>query len=151
MAVPTIIDDEALGRLTWDGKSGEWQFTIVLPDGRTIPGSIMPEDSRRPLQDQGFPEMRERILRVRDNEPSIRGDVASRMFDWWLEAYYDEEIDEVDTLEGFRDAISLCGISVYEDRKVRLIYQDGGLVGGHGISVRLSETGEIDMGPDIFG
>jgi hypothetical protein len=69
----------------------------------------------------------------------------------WLEGWYDEETDDVTTPEGFRARLSLAGINFDDDQEARLIYDDGGLFGGHGFSLRVNAAGEFVAGPDMFG
>ena len=67
-----------------------------------------------------------------------------------MEAWYDPDIDEVTTPDGFRETIRLSGVNFYEDGKADMCYGDGGLLGGHGLSVKVGPGG-VEHGPDMFG
>jgi hypothetical protein len=151
MALLEPFDDEVLGPVIWDSGKGEWRFSITLSNGRTVHGGIVPYDDRVPLQDQGLNEIRDSVRWVRDNEPAIRASITERMFEGWKATWYDEEVDEITTPAEFREAISLRGISVLEDRKPTLYYDDANLFGGHAIVLSLNAQREIEHGPNIWG
>jgi hypothetical protein len=150
MGVHDPFDDLVLGRVTFDETHKEWKVTASVA-GREVPGSITPEDSRLPLQEQGLHEIRQCVTWVRDNEPAIRQYIADQMFDGWLDTWYDEELDSVTTREGFREAISLSGFSVLEDRVASLFYNDGGLFGGLSIVLSVGADGHFKHSPEIWG
>jgi hypothetical protein len=77
--------------------------------------------------------------------------MTERLFQGWCEGWYHEEIDDVTSPEGFREQLLLAGINFYDDQEARLIYEDGGLFGGHGFSLQVNAVGEFVAGPDIFG
>jgi hypothetical protein len=85
------------------------------------------------------------------NEEKIRGQVAERMFPGWEAAWRDDEIDTVRTMDEFREAIALDGILVYSLSQITVVYEDGGLFGGHGISATISPDGQFIHEPNIFG
>jgi hypothetical protein len=136
----------------WDADHGEWQFTVTLPTGYTVRGGITPEDSRLPLEVQGLAEIRDCVYWIRSNESSIRAFIADKMFEGWKTGWYDEEIDEVMTIDGFQEAVSLSRVSILEDRVATLYYNDAGLFGGHTIVLSVSGRDEhfIDE-PQIWG
>jgi hypothetical protein len=151
MSVHEPIDDEILGRLTWDADMGTWQFEVGPIAGRSIPGTIRPDDDRQPLNDQGLDEIRTCVQWIRANEPAIRSYIASKMFNNWRSNWYDEDDDAVATIDGFRDAISLASVSILEDRKATLIYDDGDLFGGHAIVTTVGADGRFEHEPHIWG
>jgi hypothetical protein len=147
------FDDPVLGRVTWVPEPLDaWQCSLALPSGRTIPVYITPDDSRKPLHDQeGLEDLKVRVRWIVDNEQAKRTRIAERMFPAWQQDRYDEEIDMVTTIEGFRDAISLDGINFFEDNLPRLNYQDGGLFGGHAIEATLEADGSFKYEPQFWG
>jgi hypothetical protein len=145
------FDDPVLGRVEWNAKRKGWDFNAGPVAGRPIPASYDPADYRLPPTEHGWDGVRACVLWVRANEPSARAYLTEQLFDGWLSGWYDEEIDEVNSPEGFRDALSLSGINFYDDQEARLIYNDGGLFGGHGFSLQVNAAGQFVAGPDMFG
>ncbi len=145
------FDDLVLGRVTWNGQHNEWRFTLTLSDGRAVNGAVVPEGNRLPLHRQGLGEIRDCVHWVRDNERAIRQYIADQMFPGWLSGWYDEEIDQIATKEEFREAITLAGISVLEDRRATLCYDDANLFGGHAIVLSVGADGRFDCPPSIWG
>jgi hypothetical protein len=150
LGVHDAFDDSVLGHVTFDEGHKEWKLAVVV-GFREVPGSIVPEDHRLPLQEQGLEEIRECIAWVRDNELAIRQHITDEMFDGWLSGWYDEEFDTVVTPEGFQEAISLSGFSVLEDRVASLYYNDGELYGGHSIVLSVGAGGHYKYPPQIWG
>jgi hypothetical protein len=147
----TSVRDEVLGELTWDEHNSWWTFEVGSFAGRSIPGSIIPEDNRVPFARVQLATVRECVIWIRANEPAIREFITRESFNWWLDAWYDEEIDEVNTPEGFRETIRLGGVNFYEDGKARVCYEDGGLLGGHSLWVTVGPDGTFEHGPELFG
>lgn len=147
----TLVHDEVLGPLTWDEQHSWWTFDVGPIAGRPIRGSIIPEDSRVPLANVQLGTVRACVTWIRANEPAIREFITRKAFDWWMEAWHDEEIDEVDTPDGFRETIRLGGVNFYEDGKARMCYEDGGLLGGHSLWVTVGPGGTFEHGPELFG
>jgi hypothetical protein len=146
------FDDPFLGRVMWaPGPRAAWEFSLTLPTGRVISGNITPSDGRKTLHEQGLEDIKSRIRGIVDNEAAIRARIAESMFPGWWQNWYDEEIDTVTAVEGFRDAIFLVGITVYEDGLPQLHYRDGGLFGGHAIEVTLTADGGFKYEPQIWG
>ena len=139
------------GPLTWSEQHSWWEFEVGPIAGRSVGGIINPEDPRVPLANVQLGTVRACVTWIRDHEPDVREYVTEKAFDWWLEAYYDEEIDEVNTPEGFRDTIRLSAVNFFEDGKDRMCYEDGGLVGGHSLWVTVGPDGAFEDGPDLFG
>ena len=151
MCVHDPFDDPVMGSVTFYEKVNEWEFCIAIAD-KEVRGNIVPENHHRPLEEQGLNEIRESVAWIRDNEPSIRQYITTEMFEGWLSGWYDEEIDVVTTPEGFREAISLSGFSVLEDRVTSLLYyDDGGLFGGHSIVLSVGAGGRYEYPPNIWG
>jgi hypothetical protein len=146
-----VVHDEILGSLTWDEQDSWWTFEVGPIAGRSIRGTIIPEDSRVPLAGVQLDTVRACVTWIRANEPAVREFITRESFDWWLGAWYDEEIDEVNTPEGFRETIRLGGVNFYEDGKARLCYEDGGLLGGHSLWVTVGPDGGFEHGPELFG
>lgn len=145
------FDDPVLGRVAWNAERTCWDFNAGPVAGRAIPASYDPADSRLSPPEQGWDGVRACVQWVRANEPAAREYMTLRLFKGWQEGWYDEEIDELITEEGFRDKLELSGINFYEDQEARLIYNDGELFGGHGFSLQVNPAGEFVAGPDMFG
>jgi hypothetical protein len=150
MGVHDPFDDEVMGRVTFDEGHKEWQFVVTIA-GSEVSGTINPKDCRLHLEEQGLDEISVCVRCVRDNEPHIRQYIADEMFEGWWSNWYDDEIDTVTTREGFREAIALSGISVLEDRRASLCYNDGGLFGGHAIVLSVGADGVFDSPPSLWG
>jgi hypothetical protein len=144
------FDDSVLGHVTFDDGHKEWKLAVVVA-GREVRGSIVPEDHRLPLQEQGLEEIRACVAWIRDNELAIRQYITDEMFAGWLHRWYDEEIDTIATPEEFREAISLSGFSVLEDRVASLSYNDGDLFGGHSIVLSVGAGGQYKCSPSLWG
>ena len=145
------INDPVLGLLEWNAESSQWKTQLQLPTGALFECSIHPDDHRIPLQLQGLEQIRSTIQWLRNNEPELRGRIAAAMFDWWLEGWYDEEIDTVTSKQEFAETISLAAVDVYEDLKHHVHYDDGDMIGGHGIILTIDSNGTITDGPNIWG
>jgi hypothetical protein len=149
--MPQPIRDPVLGLVSWDEKDRWWRFDAGPINGRSIGAIAIPEPNWNPVAEESLSSMRACAQWIRTNEPAIRTHIAREMFDWWLDSYYDEDIDEITTPEGFRDTIELAGISFYGNGKAYVLYDDHNLVGGHTISLSVSPSGEFSDGPDITG
>jgi hypothetical protein len=123
---------------------------LLLPNGRTVGGAIVPENHRLPLSERALAEIRARICWLRDNEPAVRDFIAAKMFDGWLRNWYDQGIDPVTTRDQFRDRVWLAGLTVLEDR-VALAYNYVQLFGGHAIVVTIASQGSFDGAPELWG
>lgn len=145
------FEDPVLGRVTWNTERKCWDFDAGPVAGRPIPASYDPADIRLPPAEQGWDGVRACVRWVRANEPAARAYMTERLFRGWREGWYDEDIDDVTTPEGFREKLELSGINFYDDQEARLIYDDGGLFGGHGFSLQVNAAGEFVAGPDMFG
>ena len=145
------FDDPVLARVTWNAEQKSWDFDAGPVAGRTIPAKYDPADYRLPAAEQGWDGVRACVRWIRANELVARAYMTERLFKGWIEGWYDEEIDDLITPEGFRDKLQLSGINFYDDQEARLIYDDGGLFGGHGFSLQLNAAGELVAGPDMFG
>ncbi|QEL16638.1 hypothetical protein [Limnoglobus roseus] len=148
--VKASFQHATLGKLT-RGTSG-WDFTFPLARGRlgqgtictVAPGPRPPAESLEALQ--GY------LAWFRRNETRLRGHIANKMFAGWRSGWYDPEIDHTTTALGFQRKIGLAGINFYwDERWVSLVYNDGGLFGGHAITLSTDLVGKIDRGPTMFG
>jgi hypothetical protein len=145
------FDDPVLGRVEWNAERRCWHFDAGPVDGRPIPATYDPADDRLPPAQHGWDGVRACVQWVRANEPAVRAYMTERLFKGWREGWYDEEIDDLTSPEEFRDKLRLSGINFYDDQEGRLIYEDGGLFGGHGFSLRVNAAGQFVAGPDMFG
>ena len=145
------VHDEILGPLRWDDQHSWWTFEVGPIAGRSIRGLIIPEDSRVPLARVQLDTVRACVTWIRANEPAVREFITRKSFNWWLDAWFDEEIDEINTPEEFCETIRLSGVNFYEDGKARMCYEDGGLLGGHSLWVRVGPDGTFEDGPEMVG
>jgi len=145
------FDDPVLGRVIWNAERNCWVFDAGPVTGRPIPASYDPADNHLPPSEQGWDGVRTCVRWVRTNEPDAREYMTRQLFERWMQDWYDEDVDDGMTPESFREKLHLSGINFYEDQEARLIYDDGGLFGGHGFSLQVNAAGEFVAGPDMFG
>lgn len=141
------FDDPVLGRVSWDPRRREWRFALALPGGHTVFGGISPEDSRRPLHEQGLDRIRARVRWIRDNEPALRSRMADRIYRYWEEKWYRQESDSVQTMDDFRNLITLSSIHVSDDGVPELIFDDGSPFEKHAIVLVLDKDCDLQPGP----
>jgi hypothetical protein len=146
-----IVHDQVLGPLTWNDQHSWWTFEAGPIANRSVRGLIIPEDAQIPLARVRLENVRSCVSWIRANEPVIRDFITRQAFDWWKDGWHDEEIDEVNTPEGFRNTICLSGINFYEDGKASVCYADGGILGGHSLWVTVGPDGTFEHGPEMFG
>ena len=148
MAKPSFTTP-VLGRLEW-GQNG-WRFTFPLRGGRGR-GTLI-ADSSRPRPSGEFVEAVRKYIRwFQRNDVALRAHVAKKMFAMWWRNWYDPEIDRTQTQLGFQRKINLSGINFHwGDPFVSVVYNDGGLFGGHGIELATDYAGKIDGDPQMFG
>lgn len=145
-----VIEDAVLGKLTWGGSG--WDFTFPLDRGRQGRGSIMVAFPDQGPTAENVSAVCSYIGWFRRQEGALRAHIAEKMFDGWRSGWYDSEIDRTHTRLGFQRKLSLSGILFYCDEGwVCLVYNDGNLFGGHGISFSTNWAGEIDGDPMLFG
>jgi hypothetical protein len=96
--------------------------------------------------------VRDYVRWFRRNDQALRGHIADKMFAGWRRGWYDPDIDRTRTQRGFQRKLSLSGINFYWDEPwVSVVYNDGGLFGGHGIELATDYAGKIDGEPMMFG
>jgi hypothetical protein len=149
--VSKLHQDPVLGPLTWDASNAWWTFDAGPVGGRSVRALIIPDSNWEALSETSLTRIRACVQWIRSNEPAIRAYIGAEMFDWWLDAYYDEDIDTVRTPEEFAATIELAGISFDSGGPARVVYEDNNLVGGHGIWLSVGPNGEFSDGPDITG
>ncbi len=136
--------DDILGPVAWSEAHRSWTFAA----GPSILGQIIPEAERTLPAEDGLRRIRACVMWLRDNEPQLRHRVASDMFDYWCEAYRNDE-DEVNSPEAFAAAIRTIGINFTENGEAEVFYDDAGLFGNHGIWVEIDPEGRFVEGPDF--
>jgi len=142
--------DPALGKLTW-GTNG-WGFTFTLPRSRSGRGTIIAGAPDPPPSAECLESLRKYVAWFRRNDTALRANITKKMFAGWWSGWYDPEIDHTTTKLGFQRKINLAGINFYWDEQwVSLIYNDGGLFGGHGIELATDLTGKTNGDPMMFG
>lgn len=142
--------DPVLGKLTW-GTNG-WKFTFALPRGRQGRGTVI-ADSPEPLPSlECLETVRRYVEWFRRNDATLRAHITERMFPGWQSGWYDPEIDTTTTQLGFQRKVNLSGINFYwDDQRASVVYNDGGLFGGHGIELATDFSGKITGEPMMFG
>ncbi len=150
--VPTHepYEDSVLGRAIWDEASGDWGFTLVVPSGLTIEGSIRPEDNALHLASPKLNDSRECVRWVRDHELALRQYVADQMYDMMLD-WHNEEWGQPLSKDQFRDKITLVGVQVLEDHRASLIFSDAECFGGHAITFSVGADGKLNEEPYLWG
>ena len=150
MPIHEPFDDPVLGRAMWDDGRNEWRFTLVLPSGHCVEGSINPEDNDLPLTAPTLAESRECVQWVRDNEILLRQYVADRMYPLMLD-WHDEANGPPLSKDEFRENVALAGVQVLEDHRAALLFDDAGLFGGHTITFSVGADGRLDEEPYLWG
>jgi hypothetical protein len=144
------VDDSVLGKLKW-GTNG-WQFSFALPRGRTGRGTIIADAPDPTASGECLQSVRKYVAWFQRNDTALRAYITDKMFDGWWSGWYDPEIDNTTTRLGFQRKINLAGINFYwEERWVSVVYNDGGLFGGHGIELATDFAGKIKDDPMMFG
>lgn len=145
------FDDAILGRVAWNTANDCWDFEAGPVEARAVPADYYPADISLSPAEHGWDGVRACVRWVRANGAAAREYVAAKLFQGWLEGWYDPEIDAVTTLKEFQGKFELSGITFFEDQEANLIYNDGNLFGGHGFSLKVNAAGEFVAGPDMFG
>jgi hypothetical protein len=151
MASREPFTDPVIGPVEWDENRKWWRFTVETGSGQPLTGLIDPCDEGLLENGKGLEDIRELVSWVMGHEPDIRQRITDAMFPGWLSGWYDEEIDEVTTAEGFRETISLAGFNIDTVSNIGLTYRDGGLFGGHMIVLNVDLEGRFVFGPDMWG
>jgi hypothetical protein len=142
--------DPTLGRLTW-GANG-WEFTFPLTRGRQGRGTIIASSAESRPAAECLAAVRAYVRWFRRKDATLRAHIAAKMFDGWRSGWYDPEIDQTRTRLGFQRKVTLSGINFYWGEPwVSIVYNDGGLFGGHGIELATNYAGKIDGAPKMFG
>jgi len=147
--VEPFVDPE-FGVFTWNNQYKWWSTNFSAGDLK-MRVNLMLE-----VEDNEFAELwnttiRPRLQWLRQNEPTLRLRVAEKMFSWWVQGWRDPEIDEVDSVEGFANTIMTQGVNIHEDALLEVHFEDGNLLGGHGIYCSVGDNGEIVEDPTFWG
>lgn len=151
LAKSDSLEDPVLGRIMRDASGRHWLFSLLLPNGRLVPGVIVPEDDEAPPSQEILALARERIGWLRDNESAVRDHITRKMYNLWLRGWLDEQVHPVPTREQFRERIWLAGLTFLEDRRISLHYNDGRLFGGQSLIQSINSRGKLDGAPDLAG
>ena len=143
-------NDPSFGTATWDDARGDWLFTLVLPSGRSVEGSVRPEDNGLHLSSPELEESRSCVRWVQANEPALRQYVADKMYQLMLD-WHDPEWGPALTKEEFRDKIALVGVLVLEDHRASLNFNDAECFGGHAITFSVGADGRLEDEPYLWG
>ena len=144
-----MLNDPVLGRVTPDVARKHWLFNLLLPNGRIVPGMIVPDDEGTPPSQQVLALVRERVGWVRDNEAAVRDHITKKMYDLWLRGWCDE--DPISTRDQFRERIWLASLTTFEDKRLSLHYNDARLFSGRAIVQSITSRGKFDGAPDLWG
>jgi hypothetical protein len=142
--------DPVLGTATWNDTRGDWEFSLILPSGRSVEGSVRPEDDRLHLSSPELDQSRACVRWVRDNEPALRQYVADQMYELMLD-WHDPEWGPALSQNEFRDKVALVGVQVLEDHRASLIFSDAECFGGHAITFSVGADGKLDEEPYLWG
>jgi len=151
LARSDLLDDPVLGRVTPDAARNHWLFNLLLPNGRLVPGVIVPEEENAPPSQEALTHVRERARWLRDNESAVRDHITKKMYNLWLRGWHDEQLDPAITREQFRERIWLASLTFMEDRLVSLHYNDARLFGGKTLVQSMNSRGKFDGAPDLLG
>jgi hypothetical protein len=146
-----VPNDPVLGLIARDESGKHWLFNLLLPNGRAVPAVIVLEDDAAPPTQQVLGAVRERVRWLRDNEPVVRDHITKKMYDLWLRGWCDQETDPVTTRDQFRERIWLASVTITEDRRLSLHYNDALLFGGQALVQSISASGKFDGAPDLWG
>jgi hypothetical protein len=142
--------DPIFGTATWDAADGDWLFTLVLPSGQAVEGCVRPEDNRLHLSSPELEESRACVRWVLANELALRQYVADQMYGMMLD-WHQPEWGPPLTKEEFRDKIELVGVSVLEDHRASLNFNDAECFGGHAITFSVGADGRLEEKPYLWG
>lgn len=141
------VNDEVLGLLTWDNDQAMWTFEAGPINDRPVRGAILPEGRRNPLAGVRLETVRACVEWVRENEPAVREYLTAEVFDWWQDAYGDQEGAAFRTPEEFRARLSLrCIYFFYDGGKAKVAYAAAGQI----LSVTVGPAGTFEPGVDVF-
>ena len=149
LARSDLLDDPVLGRVTPDAARNHWLFNLLLPNGRMVPGVIVPDDDGSPPSAETLARVRERVGWVRDNEPAVRDHITKKMYDLWVRGWCQEQGDPITTRDQFRERIWLASLTILEGRRLSLHYNDAHLFGGHALIQSINSRGKFDGAPDL--
>src|SRR5262245_21817334 len=116
MSTRPSFDDEVLGRVSWNGQDGVWEFDAGPINGRSVPGRYAPGSPDLPPAEQGWADVRACVLWARAHEPAARDHVMRSAPE-----------------AGPRPLWLIC-VNVSTNREARLVYAGPGLA----VSVRVT-------------
>ncbi len=141
--------DPVLGEVKFVDIRLHWRFDLRLRSGKSIPGTITPENEKKPLHDQGLDVIVRRVAWLVEHEQAIYRRVAEKLFPRWQTDWFDPETDTVQSVTDFEKAISFSSLDVLEDLHPGVVLNDGGLYRGHAIVVTVGDDGERIYGPEF--
>jgi hypothetical protein len=132
------IQEEVLGRLTWDEKHGGWSGAVEFVPGQFVDISVFPDDEELPV---ALRAARRSLEILREKEVELRRRVAADKLALhnrvWNE---DVPIEE----EEFIERMTLAAIAFLADGRAELYYDDGDLFQGHEIIVTVRASGAFE-------
>jgi hypothetical protein len=136
------VQEEVLGRLTWDNRFCCWSGEVDLFPGHRVVISVSQEDTELL---EALRRARGTLERIREEEVGLRHAAAEELLD-----LHNEEWNEgapIDAMEFVR-RMRLESIVFFPDGEADLFYQDGDLFEGHPIVVGVTSHGAFE-GADI--
>jgi hypothetical protein len=133
------LQDEVLGRLTWDSMLNWWMGRAELVPGHPIEVYASPNEKTGEF---AIELARQTFLRVRAEEKRFRGESAH----WVLEDYnacWNKTGHDL-SVAGYVKRLRLETVELRANGSAILSYNDGGLFRGHSIGVWVAPDGKVE-------
>lgn len=142
--------DPGLGQLTWAATG--WRFSFALTRRRSGRATIIAQAPEPKPAANCLAAVSRYVRWFRRNDSALRSHITKAMYRGWRSNWYDPKEDSTCTPVGFQRKLNLAGINFYwDDDWVSVVYNDGGLFGGHGIELSTDLDGKITGKPSMFG
>jgi hypothetical protein len=129
------IQEEVLGRLTWDDGCGCWLGEIELLPGQRVSLAVAQEGTELPV---ALRSARGTLEQIRQSEPDLRQRAAEEH----LDRYNREWSDGLwITVEDFSERLTLEAILFFPNGTAELDYDDGDLFEGHRLIITMNADG----------
>ncbi len=136
---PESIEDDVLGKMTWDSANNCWKNQMTLPSGLIATVRFHAEPNEIAA---GLVRARRPYLLVRDSEEVVRRAASKFLLPMFNEGDWCEgkPLDE----DAFIAKMTLESVELQADGSVSLNYEDGDLFWGHTIMGDFDEDGLIE-------
>jgi hypothetical protein len=132
------IQEEVLGRLTWDDRLGAWCGEVKLSPGQPVTIEIYPES---PDLLSTLRAARRTLDGISNQEVHLRCAAADELLDW----HNDEWNDGLPIrAEVFIGRLALVSIALFPGAGADLYYRGTDLFGGHPIVLSVGPDGEFE-------